>query len=102
MDGLLELSRGTAEGFGRRFVVYHRDPLPAWTVANQFPGIPITSLTLCSCTEDTIRHVFRSATSEEIPLLHERIKCLREASRVLCEVCQLRPRSSTTQSDDAD
>ncbi|KKK24152.1 hypothetical protein ARAM_007327 [Aspergillus rambellii] len=37
-----------------------------------------------ACTEDVIKHVFRSATDEEIPLLQERIQCLREAGRVLC------------------
>ncbi|PWY68447.1 hypothetical protein BO70DRAFT_366120 [Aspergillus heteromorphus CBS 117.55] len=36
------------------------------------------------CTEDLIKHVFRSATDEEIPLLQERLQCLREAGRVLC------------------
>ncbi|PYI23093.1 UPF0553 protein c [Aspergillus violaceofuscus CBS 115571] len=36
------------------------------------------------CTEEVIKHVFRSATEEEIPLLEERLQCLREAGRVLC------------------
>ncbi|KAL5343526.1 hypothetical protein BJX70DRAFT_352727 [Aspergillus crustosus] len=36
------------------------------------------------CTEDLIKHVFRSATDEELPLLKERLECLREAGRVLC------------------
>lgn len=39
------------------------------------------------CTEELIKHVFRSATDEEIPLLQERLQCLREAGRVLCRVC---------------
>lgn len=38
------------------------------------------------CTEDLLRHVFRSATDEEIPLFQERVQCLREAGRVLLEV----------------
>ncbi|GLA28281.1 hypothetical protein AnigIFM63326_005852 [Aspergillus niger] len=36
------------------------------------------------CTEELIKHVFRSATDEEIPMLQERLQCLREAGRVLC------------------
>ncbi|KAL4921441.1 hypothetical protein BDW62DRAFT_174692 [Aspergillus aurantiobrunneus] len=36
------------------------------------------------CTEELIKHVFRSATDEEIPLFKERLECLREAGRVLC------------------
>ncbi|BCS20428.1 queuosine 5'-phosphate N-glycosylase/hydrolase [Aspergillus puulaauensis] len=36
------------------------------------------------CTEELLRHVFRSATDEEMPLLTERLECLREAGRVLC------------------
>ncbi|KAL6235811.1 hypothetical protein BDW75DRAFT_128083 [Aspergillus navahoensis] len=36
------------------------------------------------CTEDLIKHIFRSATDEEMPLLKERLECLREAGRVLC------------------
>ncbi|WEW56878.1 hypothetical protein PRK78_002333 [Emydomyces testavorans] len=51
--------------------------------------IPITSPEFWQneeeCTEDVIKHVFRSATDEEIPLLQERITCLREAGRILCD-----------------
>ncbi|KAL4977642.1 hypothetical protein BDW66DRAFT_149948 [Aspergillus desertorum] len=36
------------------------------------------------CTEELIKHVFRSATAEDMPLLKERLECLREAGRVLC------------------
>ncbi|KAL2870669.1 queuosine 5'-phosphate N-glycosylase/hydrolase [Aspergillus lucknowensis] len=36
------------------------------------------------CTKELFKHVFRSATDEEMPLLHERLECLREAGRVLC------------------
>jgi hypothetical protein len=38
------------------------------------------------CTDALLRHVFRSASEEEIPLLDERLQCLREAGRVLCSV----------------
>ncbi|KAM5474971.1 hypothetical protein MauCBS54593_001442 [Microsporum audouinii] len=51
--------------------------------------IPITSPDFwrdeVECTDDVLRHVFRSATDEEIPLLQERIACLREAGTVLYE-----------------
>ncbi|EON61239.1 hypothetical protein W97_00452 [Coniosporium apollinis CBS 100218] len=51
--------------------------------------IPITSPDFWqnedACTEEVLRHVFRSATAEEIPLFQERVACLREAGRVLCE-----------------
>ncbi|KAB8079343.1 hypothetical protein BDV29DRAFT_164836 [Aspergillus leporis] len=51
--------------------------------------IPITSPSFwvdeTECTKALLRHVFRSVTAEEIPLLEERLRCLREAGRVLCE-----------------
>ncbi|PYH96600.1 hypothetical protein BO71DRAFT_439413 [Aspergillus ellipticus CBS 707.79] len=51
-------------------------------------NIPITTPEFWTkedeCTEDLIKHVFRSGTDEEIPLLQERLQCLREAGRVLC------------------
>ncbi|KAI9834171.1 MAG: hypothetical protein M1826_005282 [Phylliscum demangeonii] len=36
------------------------------------------------CTLDRLRTVFRSETAEEMPLLEERLACLREAGQVLC------------------
>lgn len=54
------------------------------------PGIPITcpyfwvDPTICS--DNLLAHVFRSATDEQIPLLQDRIECLREAGEVLCKV----------------
>lgn len=52
--------------------------------------IPITNpdfwLNEDECTNDFLRHVFRSATDEQIPLFEERVQCLREAGRVLDEV----------------
>ena len=38
------------------------------------------------CTLDALRYVFRSCTDEEMPLLEERLACLREAGQVLYEV----------------
>jgi len=37
------------------------------------------------CTLETLGHVFRSCTDEQIPLLEERLECLREAGQVLYE-----------------
>lgn len=59
------------------------------------PDIPITSSDFWQsedeCTLDVLRHVFRSTTDEEIPLLEERLACLREAGKVLYEVMLIRP-----------
>lgn len=53
-------------------------------------GIPITSpefwINEIECTDDALRHVFRSATPEEMPLLDDRIYCIREAGYILQEV----------------
>ncbi|RHZ88834.1 hypothetical protein Glove_21g195 [Diversispora epigaea] len=52
-------------------------------------GTPITTPSYYSSesniSDQDIRHVFRSSTQEEIPLLNERIKCIREAGKVLME-----------------
>lgn len=54
--------------------------------------IPITTPSFWldeeECTDEKLRHVFRSCTDEEMPLLvPERRDCLREAGQVLDEVC---------------
>lgn len=38
------------------------------------------------CNLESLKYVFRSCTDEEIPLLEERLSCLREAGKVLYEV----------------
>ncbi|TAQ89338.1 hypothetical protein B7494_g2314 [Chlorociboria aeruginascens] len=52
--------------------------------------IPITSSDFWQneheCTEEVLRHVFRSCTEEEIPMFKERMACLREAGQILYEV----------------
>ncbi|KAK9378423.1 uncharacterized protein V2V93DRAFT_376159 [Kockiozyma suomiensis] len=49
--------------------------------------IPITSPAFWNnherCTDDLIAHVFRSETTEKVPMLTERIACLREAGSIL-------------------
>ncbi|KAL8672400.1 MAG: hypothetical protein Q9168_003139 [Polycauliona sp. 1 TL-2023] len=51
--------------------------------------IPITTPSFWAddtqCTDDLLKHVFRSATPELIPLLDERIQVMREAGRILME-----------------
>ncbi|KAH7320101.1 hypothetical protein B0I35DRAFT_228944 [Stachybotrys elegans] len=37
------------------------------------------------CNLESMKHIFRSSTDEEMPLLQERLDCLREAGRVLYE-----------------
>lgn len=37
-------------------------------------------------TEDVVRDVFRSATTEEMALLDERFRFMKDASEVLCKV----------------
>jgi len=52
-------------------------------------GIPITTPRFWRTTQDlsaTMEHVFRSATNERVPLFEQRVKVLREAADVLCEV----------------
>lgn len=54
------------------------------------PDIPITSPDFWQdhdeLTEEKMAYIFRSATDEEMPLLRERLDCLREAGQVLAEV----------------
>ena len=58
-----------------------------------FAGIPITSSDFwqneAECTENVLKHVFRSATEEEMPMFRERVECLREAGQVLYEVLNI-------------
>ncbi|KAF7732775.1 hypothetical protein EC973_000048 [Apophysomyces ossiformis] len=50
-------------------------------------GIPVTepSYYFRVASEDDLAAIFRSDTKEEAPLLHERIRVMREAGQVLCE-----------------
>ncbi|CZR51896.1 probable cobyrinic acid a,c-diamide synthase [Phialocephala subalpina] len=62
--------------------------------------IPITSSDFWQnedeCTEEVLKHVFRSATEEEIPLFQERMSCLREAGQILYEKYQCSFRNCIT------
>jgi hypothetical protein len=59
-----------------------------WLIATK--DIPITDPHYWQnedeCSLESLRHVFRSCTDEEIPLLEARLQCLREAGQVLYEV----------------
>jgi hypothetical protein len=54
------------------------------------PGIPITTSDFWQnrdeLTDEKMAYIFRSATDEEMPMLKERLDCLREAGQVLYEV----------------
>jgi len=53
-------------------------------------GIPITTpgfwVNEAACTDEVFRHVFRSMTGEDMPLLENRMYCIREAGYVLQDV----------------
>jgi hypothetical protein len=95
---LLNFSFWSAETEEKRFAIEYRGKnwTGYWSLVAALQraldeDIPITSpefwIDEVECTEELIKHVFRSATDEEMPLLHERLECLREAGRVLCNVC---------------
>jgi hypothetical protein len=55
--------------------------------ADEGTGIPITSPAYwhsAGFTEEILRRVFRSATSEEMPLLSERFRFMKDSAEVLC------------------
>jgi hypothetical protein len=61
-------------------------PCHSYTITD----IPITTPSFYAneleCPDEKLAYVFRSSTEEQIPLLQERIDCLREAGRILEEV----------------
>ncbi|KAK4120915.1 hypothetical protein N657DRAFT_648716 [Parathielavia appendiculata] len=90
---LPEAERFTIEYRGRRWTGY-------WSLVAALrraldEGIPITDSHFWQdeeeCTLDVLRHVFRSCTNEEMPLLAERLACLREAGQVLYEKYECHP-----------
>jgi hypothetical protein len=62
---------------------------------NQCIWIPITSPDFWQskdeCTLDVLKHVFRSCTDEQIPMLDERLACLREVGQVLYDKYDCHP-----------
>jgi hypothetical protein len=88
MDGILELGCRIASGPRRRL---ETSPSGINYPKAYYSGIPITTPDFWQnedeFTEETLAYVFRSATDEDIPMFHERLACLREAGKVLYEVC---------------
>lgn len=68
-------------------------PSPVSSMLISYQGIPITDPHFWQsedeCTLDVLKQVFRSSTDEEMPLLEERLACLRESGQVLYEVFSL-------------
>lgn len=91
---LLNFSFWSAQPPEKRFAVEYRGErwVGYWSLVASLQraldeGIPIVSSDFwqdeLECTEDLLRHVFRSATDEEMPMIPERLACLREAGKVL-------------------
>ncbi|KAL4903000.1 hypothetical protein BDW74DRAFT_180290 [Aspergillus multicolor] len=89
---LLNFSFWSAESDDRRFAIEYRGKkwTGYWSLVAALQraldeDIEITNPEFWAdkelCTEELIKHVFRSATDEEMPLLKERLECLREAGR---------------------
>lgn len=96
MIDLLNFSFWSDSDGGERFAVLYKGKkyVGYWSlcaVINRAieEGVPITTPSFYSSesniSDQDIRHIFRSSTQEEIPLLSERIKCIREAGRILME-----------------
>jgi hypothetical protein len=93
---LLNFSFWSKESSEERYQVEYREK--RWTGYNSLvaclrraldEGIPITTPRFWRMTGDlsaTMEHVFRSATSERVPLFEQRVAVLREAADVLFEV----------------
>lgn len=68
----------------------HKYKQIAWGITNVISDFPVTDPHFWTNEEeftiDTMKHIFRSATDEEMPLLKERYDSLRESGRVLYEV----------------
>ncbi|KAK3387803.1 hypothetical protein B0H63DRAFT_165305 [Podospora didyma] len=99
---LLNFSFWSEKPTATRFAVYYRDQrwTGYWSLVAALQraldeGIPITDSHFWQdeeeCTLDVLRHVFRSCTDEEMPLLEQRLACLREAGTVLYEQYKCHP-----------
>ncbi|KAI1432143.1 hypothetical protein GGR50DRAFT_689183 [Xylaria sp. CBS 124048] len=93
---LLNFSFWSSRPEGERFAVFYRDKTWTgyWSLVASLQraleeDIPITDphfwVNEEECNLDCLRHVFRSSTDEEIPLIEARLDCLREAGQVLYE-----------------
>lgn len=89
------------EAVDQRFAVHYRGQtwtgywsLVAAIQRSLEDGISITSpefwINEVACTDEVLKHVFRSASGEDMPLLEDRIYCMREAGYVLLDVSTLK------------
>ncbi|RDW75093.1 putative cobyrinic acid a,c-diamide synthase [Coleophoma cylindrospora] len=96
---LLNFSFWSEKGEDERFAIEYKDRkwTGYWSLVAALQraldeDIPITSSDFWQnedeCTEEVLKHVFRSCTQEEIPMFKERMACLREAGQVLYEKYQ--------------
>ncbi|KAM7219768.1 Protein of unknown function (DUF2419) domain containing protein [Rhypophila decipiens] len=99
---LLNFSFWSEKPDAERFAISYRDKrwTGYWSLVAALQraldeGIPITDSHFWQdeeeCTLDVLRQVFRSTTDEEIPLLEERLVCLREAGTVLYQKYECSP-----------
>ncbi|KAK3361051.1 hypothetical protein B0T24DRAFT_539945 [Lasiosphaeria ovina] len=99
---LLNFSFWSEKPDADRFAVSYRDKrwTGYWSLVAALQraldeGIPITDSHFWQdeeeCTLDVLKHVFRSSTDEEMPLLKERLACLREAGTVLYQKYKCHP-----------
>lgn len=102
---LLNFSFWSEKGEEERFTVSYKDKrwTGYWSMVAALQRalgeeIPITSPDFWideeKCSDEVLRKVFRSETEEEIPLFEERVQCLREAGRILQEVCTVQTQMS--------
>ncbi|CAB4481639.1 uncharacterized protein OCT59_001965 [Rhizophagus irregularis] len=91
-----DLEKEKGSNIQERFSIYHKDKIYTgyWSLCAAInraidEGIQITNPSVYASSEnlsdDKIKYIFRSHTSEGIPLLQERINCMREAGKILVE-----------------
>ncbi|KAM7201183.1 Protein of unknown function (DUF2419) domain containing protein [Naviculisporaceae sp. PSN 640] len=96
---LLNFSFWSEKSDAERFAIFYKDRrwTGYWSLVAAIQraldeGIPITDSHFWQdeeeCTLEVLRHVFRSCTDEEMPLLGERLACIREAGNVLYQKYQ--------------
>ncbi|KAK3320609.1 hypothetical protein B0T19DRAFT_244043 [Cercophora scortea] len=99
---LLNFSFWSERSAAERFAISYRDKqwTGYWSLVAALQraldeGIPITDSHFWQdeeeCTLDVLKHVFRSCTDEEMPLLEERLACLRESGTVLYQKYECSP-----------
>ncbi|KAK0614326.1 hypothetical protein B0T14DRAFT_436676 [Immersiella caudata] len=99
---ILNFSFWSEKSDAERFAISYRDKrwTGYWSLVAAMQraleeGIPITDSHFWQdeeeCTLDSLKHIFRSCTDEEMPMLGERLACLREAGTVLYKKYECSP-----------